>query len=402
MKMNPACILSKFLPIVVGTAALILSVGGSTLSAASDWPGLAVVPAPSGQSKVGSLSVRLIDSARPDPFFKNGAKRELMVRFWYPAVATRNCGHAEYSSPKVRAYLSEVSGIAFPVVSTNGCLNAPVADGLHPVIVFSHGFTGMFTDSTFLFEDLASRGYVVASLAHTYESTALEFPGGRLAKSVFGSYLNESTFHADDQSLRFARSVRLGDLRFLLDELERMNTGSGALAGRLDTSRIGVMGHSLGGEVALSSLRREGRFRAAVLLDAPISDDSAAGTGKPVLILAAGRERWRKQECELWRNLHGPRLAVNLRGADHFTLSDAVWLFKGLPGLSVPAGAMPRERTISAVRNYIAAFFDTNLLGKSTNALLTGQPSSYPFALVTTQQQQLCRDNPAVAKGGLQ
>ncbi len=46
--MNPACILSKFLPIVVGTAALILSVGGSTLSAASDWPGLAVVPAPSG------------------------------------------------------------------------------------------------------------------------------------------------------------------------------------------------------------------------------------------------------------------------------------------------------------------------------------------------------------------
>jgi len=41
-------------------------------------------------------------------------------------------------------------------------------------VIFTHGYIGTFTDYAFLFEDLASRGYVVASIDHTYEATALE------------------------------------------------------------------------------------------------------------------------------------------------------------------------------------------------------------------------------------
>ncbi len=76
--------------------------------------------------------------------------------------------------------------VSLPEVRTNSCLDAPIAEGAHPVILFSHGYTGAFTDYTFIFEDLASRGYVVASVDHTYEATAVEFPDGRFVKSVFG------------------------------------------------------------------------------------------------------------------------------------------------------------------------------------------------------------------------
>ena len=47
----------------------------------------------------------------------------------------------------------------------------------------------MFTDYTFIAEDLASRGYVVAAVDHPCEATAVEFPDGRVVKSAFGSHL---------------------------------------------------------------------------------------------------------------------------------------------------------------------------------------------------------------------
>jgi len=54
-----------------------------------------------------------------------------------------------------------------PEVRTNSCLDGPISEGRQPVVVFVPVYTGTFTD-TFLFEDLASRGYVVAAVDHTY------------------------------------------------------------------------------------------------------------------------------------------------------------------------------------------------------------------------------------------
>lgn len=63
------------------------------------------------------------------------------------------------------------------------------------------------------------------------------------------------------ESATDARSAaaRFGDVRFAIDQLEGANT-SGALAGRLDTSRIGMSGHSYG---ALTTLIAVGQRPAA-------------------------------------------------------------------------------------------------------------------------------------------
>ena len=44
------------------------------------------------------------------------------------------------------------------------------------MLIFSHGYTGTFTDSTFFFEDLASRGYVVVSIAMLMTAQPSSFP----------------------------------------------------------------------------------------------------------------------------------------------------------------------------------------------------------------------------------
>ena len=228
---------------------------------------------------------------------------------------------------------------------------------------------------------------MVAAVDHTYEATAVEFPDGRFVQSVFGSHLAESTWRRDEQSLSMALSVRLKDLKFVVDELTRLNGEPvGPFAGRLDLNKVAVAGHSLGGWTAWIGATQEARFKAAVLLDASVSHVSATPTNIPVLIFAMGRALWGDQECRLWSNLHGPRFAVNLKGAEHVTPSDAVWLAKG----AVKTGPMGPEKTVAAVRDYIAAFLDANLQARPSVALLTGRSVDYPDSTVTTQSQSLC------------
>jgi dienelactone hydrolase len=327
----------------------------------------------------------LVDPTRNDPFLANGAHRELLVRFWYPASAGQSCSRAEYASPQVWSDFSRLLGISLPHVTTNSCWNTSVADGAHPVVVFTHGYTGTFTDYTFLFEDLASRGYVVASVDHTFEATAVEFPDGRVAESVFGSYLGNS-IHADIDAMDFAVSVRLDDLKFVLNALASLNSGqAGSLAGKLDMSRVALAGHSLGGLTAILGVEQDSRFRAGVVLDGVVPNSALHGTDTPMLLLAAGRDAWSPEETRLWSGLRGPRIAVNLRGSEHLTPSDAVWLAAG----SIKTGTMGPDKTIAAIRNYVAAFLDANLLGKPSDPLLTRPSSEYPDAAVTTRKESL-------------
>jgi len=352
--------------------------------------GTAAAPLPAGPHRVGTHVMRLVDATRDDPFLDNGTKRELMVRFWYPAFLGRvACKPADYTPRAVWNYFSQLMGLPLPAVTTNSCLDAPVSEGAHPVVVFTHGYTGTFTDYTYIFEDLASRGYVVASVDHTYEATAVEFPGGRFVHSGFGSHLGGPLLE-NEEALALALTVRVNDLRFVADELERLNElGSGPFAGKLDTNRIALAGHSMGGLAASLGVQRDRRFRAGIILDVHDGDVPEAvvkATATPMLILASGRTQWTANECKLWNSLRGPRFAVNLEGAEHLTTSDAVWLARG----AIKTGNMGPEKAIAAVRDYIAAFLDTNLQRKDSDPLLTGPSLDFPDAAVTTRTQSLC------------
>jgi len=110
----------------------------------------ATAPAPTGPNRVGTRVAHFVDSTREDPFAGNGSKRELMMRFWYPTGGTSDCKPAEYTSPAVWSYFSQLMGVPLPEVKTNSCEDAIVASGAHPVVVFTPGYTGTFTDYTFL------------------------------------------------------------------------------------------------------------------------------------------------------------------------------------------------------------------------------------------------------------
>jgi len=358
----------------------------AAVSSALAQTGIVAVPFPEGPNKVGTRVMELVDAAREDPYLANGSKRALLVRFWYPTSLMEACKPAEYASPKVWSHFSQLLGVQLPEVLTNSCGNAPVADGVHPVVVFTPGYTATFTDYTFILEDLASRGYIVASVDHTFEATAVEFPDGGLVKSVFGSHLG-GQWRGDNQALSYAISVRMQDLKFVMNELQRLSVRADSpFAGKLDMSRVAMAGHSMGGATAFLAMEQDPRVKAAVIVDGFLSSASIKPTQMPVLLLGMGRQNWNKDECRLWSNLQGARLGINLQGAEHVTPSDAVWLAK----YAIKTGPMGPDKTIAALRDYIAAFLDANLGRRSLQPLLNGSSIDYPDAAVTTPIQPLC------------
>ncbi|MCP9888148.1 alpha/beta hydrolase [Cyanobium sp. ATX 6A2] len=109
-------------------------------------------------------------------------------------------------------------------------------EGKLPVIVFSHGLASRPEDFSEAMRQLASHGYVVAAPQH---------PGSDaiwLKEMLKG--LHKDIFDINDFS------NRPKDISFVIDELERRNAGQ--FSGKLDLTRVALVGHSFGGYTVLA------------------------------------------------------------------------------------------------------------------------------------------------------
>jgi dienelactone hydrolase len=164
--------------------------------------------------------------------------------------------------------------IASGQIQTHTYENAAVAtDGARfPVILFSPAFGGDPCGYSHQIEELASRGYVVATVHHTYEVPVTAFSDGRMiAFSQENARGSEAT--TLDETLKWAEpriDVWAADILFTLDQLTRLNTASAKaapFAGRLDLARMGFLGHSFGGAVAARVCELDQRVKACVNQD---------------------------------------------------------------------------------------------------------------------------------------
>ena len=62
-------------------------------------PARLTLPAPTGDLSVGTTSLHLVDTSRPDPWVPNVPFRELMVQLWYPAHDVDDHPRAPWLTP---------------------------------------------------------------------------------------------------------------------------------------------------------------------------------------------------------------------------------------------------------------------------------------------------------------
>jgi predicted dienelactone hydrolase len=148
----------------------------------------------------------------------------------------------------------------------------PKAAGPFPVIIFSHGLGGSREGYEYLGRYWAGHGYVSVHLQHKGSDEAVWKGNPRPAEALRKSVVD------------LRNSVnRPADVRFVIDELERLGRQKTPLGKKLDLTRIGMAGHSYGawttlavaGEVFVGPLGTElsapdPRVRAAIPMSAPV------------------------------------------------------------------------------------------------------------------------------------
>ena len=152
------------------------------------------------------------------------APRTVSVRFWYPAVSAPSASPMHYSHT-INARGSRPVQLVIPGIATT---DAVPHGGRFPLVLISHGFRGWSEAMSYLGENLASKGYVVAAIDH---GDPVENDPGALALS-FGNVLLQ---RASDQSAVLRSLLRRSD----------------GVATMIDPRRIGLIGYSMGGYGAL-------------------------------------------------------------------------------------------------------------------------------------------------------
>ncbi len=419
-----------------GAAALAagLAVSASPGRALAAWSPSRIrltLPAPTGPHGVGTVSLHLVDHSRQDPWWTSSHPRELMVSVWYPARDVGRCQPAPWMpSGALTAYRAQLSGelelmakqlglgdaisldgVDFPTSHAGQCPPRPPVERSgrrYPVVLYSPGLGLAREMGTVLVEDLASHGYIVVTIDHTYDAGEVEFPGRRVELA--------RPFLDDDGHLQV--SVRYADVRFVLDRLDVLAAGGNpdaerrllpaGLRGALDLARIGIFGHSLGGATAAQAMAHDDRIVAGIDLDGSIAPDVAFGPGsgvtpdqladlvgsiavrvgnRPFMIMTSGGQGpdvVGDLLAPFWHHLGGWRRFLSLTGSTHGSYTDEMPLIHQLAaagvtpaGLASIVGTIDPGRAIAVERAYIGAFFDLWLRDEDSH-LLDGPSSRYP------------------------
>ncbi|MBZ0307578.1 MAG: hypothetical protein K8I82_16040, partial [Anaerolineae bacterium] len=335
--------------------------------------------------------------------------RHFAGRVWYPADKPDSDEPMEYQDYHASINLISAGGPPefifshFHLLTSNSYLDAPisVSQPSYPVLVFSIGFLTLYEDYQILAEALASHGYVVLILDTPYEWQGIE--------QADGSILSYSREHADayhqheddifplwerfweDDTTEAERNalshqmldsetfmdtilrIRVADTLFAIGELERLN--SSLFAGKLDFSRLGIAGHSMGGAVAGQTCLVDSRFKACANLDGFQWGDVAEGKiHQPFMILYS--EQFEGANDFILLNLDNTAYVMTIRDSTHMNFQDAAVVIPGTKTIGL-AGSISADRMVQITNDYLLAFFGKYLNGEEA-PLLDNPSRDYP------------------------
>ena len=306
--------------LVISIALLLLFVNST---AKAETP---LLPPLGGPYKVGTLGLRLLDKGRKESVLNPTiSQRELMVRVWYPTSEPARKPPYPYleqtSAETISKRLNLAKDFQAQVLThSTGRSPFPRNGSPFPVVMLEHGL-GMTPELyTSLGEELASFGFVVVATNHTFTSMITVFPDGR---SAIYTPPWPTNVERKEQGAAMGRyvDVWVADVRFVLNEFQRLNRDDKFWRGHLDLQRVGIVGHSYGGTTAGMATKGDDRILAGVNLDGSVYPgmESPINVGKPFMTITT----------ESTSNIHseltgspGNRYAVTIKGSNHMSFLD--------------------------------------------------------------------------------
>lgn len=408
------------------------------------------IPVPTGAHGVGITDFTVRWEDREESLTSAPSDvREIVVRAWYPTDGDPGAvGEPYMTDLESEAFIDTIGGVSpggdllyrhVHLAKTHGHRDAPLAsqEEPFPVLAFSHGYTGFLGQNTPLMEELASHGYIVFSIAHTWDGSSV-FPDGRVTGVGEHVELWTEELAGDPEAQaaqlevmkRFIESRDEGERRGALDEqlrqseqqksdgvgvglswdvwvedrvrffdvIEELQSGAreSLFVGKLDLEAIGLLGMSFGGATAAEVCHVDARCRAAVnidgghmygvgseLLDGDIRTPFLMIHSEDLVTFPAPSEHDPNDyqshsdfyyEAPETRGTRTDVVRFRVAGTSHLHLTDLSLMVRAIPGL---ASRTPGGRIAEILNRYTLEFFDQHLRGEAA-PLLDGPSLEFP------------------------
>lgn len=198
----------------------------------------------SGDHTYSTRSETWEDISRNESLSKKEENRKVTVQFWYPKDAK--------------------DGEKFPLV------------------VFSHGAYGFRGSNQSTCEELASNGYVVCSIDHTYHAFFTRQADGNVIP-ISTEFLNElnlinSNKISEEENFEITSgwlNLRKGDMNFVVDTIKDnvIKNQKDDVYKEIDIKKIGLFGHSLGGATSAQLGRERDDIISVIDIDGTMSGE---------------------------------------------------------------------------------------------------------------------------------
>jgi predicted dienelactone hydrolase len=374
------------------------------------------LPETAGSMGVGTATLFFRDSSRVDLFSdKVNSFREISVRVWYPASSDAPGRAVPYMQADEARYMSEHLNLPpfilshYKRVKTQSHPLAIPMEGSFPLVLYSP--SGDMVQNTGLFQDLASKGYVVISVGHPYWNAFSYDSKGQVVpfdnqntyyqamwdeeRSEEANASKEEVTTAPDLLTKQEAHSKLNkhmplevadirlwseDLSYLLDQLGKPDQNHSWISRHIDLQSIGVIGFSKGGTTAAQFIVSDPRCRAGVNLSGFMFGDAVDSACMRPFMILENFEEWCpdcKPICEVFfENALCDAYMVRIKGARHGNFSD--WsLVGGFLRIIGMTGSIRGHRCLEIQNHYVGSFFDLYLKGMDT-PLLKGADGIYP------------------------
>lgn len=344
-------------------------------------------PKPTGPYGVGTKAIELTDSTRKDP--ETDKNRRLVMQAWYPTKGIMDEPVSPYTYEMLKVLkkmcikdeLQKDKINQLGLIRTYAVSDAPILKGKspYPVVIFEHGYATARGQYSSLCEEIASHGYVVFMVMHTYITELTRFADG------------SETDLLRERSLAMFKDCP-ADTKFMVDSVQ--NGAFKELTPCCDFKNIGVVGHSLGGMMSNLLCKLDSRVKAGISLDGPLYGPNATQPHhKPFMFMIAStfyetfgdeeglritgitKEEFKKS-LEIFGQTNGAdSYKIVLKNADHCTFADDTILVGFLKqifnteDINMCTGTIDGFKASKIIRAYVCAFFDMYLKNQPSQLL---------------------------------
>jgi len=340
------------------------------------------LPRPDGKFLVGTDVFVLKDVNREEIFTEaTNDSRKIVVQVWYPSSEEGDSIYPYLDYPDIRIpYIAKRLGVKERLiehinkVEANAYYKSKPIQQEFPVIIFSHGLGGNRTQNTANIESLASNGYVVFAIEHTYDANITIFNDSTYIE--FDSYLSEDVSIEEFYKIRIPQiKTRADDISFMIDQIAQFKEQGFYIGEICDIDNIGIFGHSFGGGTTIVSSFLDSRIDACLNLDGwlePITKNIInSGINIPFCYIGQEQKQWNGAPYneELLLDFHANNkndsYIIEIKKSHHFDFADIPYLSRAtrLMGLSGKPG---KTLTID-LNKTITNFFNFYLKGQQTN-----------------------------------